>query len=328
VRALRVGRLGEPAAVLELVEVPEPVPAAGQVLVRVLATPVNFADALMCRGEYQLKPEPPFTPGVEVCGEVVAPGPDVLGIARGERVVGRAALPHGGFAEFAVLDAGATHPAPPDLEDAEASALLIGYQTAWFGLHRRARLQRGEVLLVHAAAGGTGGAAVQLGQQAGARVIAVVSGPEKVEVARALGADVVVDRRTTDFMDVVRHETGGRGADVVFDPVGGDTYRRSTKCIAFEGRIVVVGFAGGEIQSVPLGHALVKNYSVLGLHWDLYNRYDAAAVRGCHAELTAMAARGEVRPLVSERLPLDQVASGVQRLLDGATTGRIAYTAS
>jgi NADPH2:quinone reductase len=223
------------------------------------------------------------------------------------------------------MDTATTFPAPVALDDAQAAAFYIGYQTGWFGLHRRARLQPGETLLVHAAAGGVGSAAVQLGKAAGAYVIGVVGGPGKAEVARALGADVVVDRHTEDFVAVVKEVTHGRGADVVYDPVGGEAFQRSTKCIAFEGRILVVGFAGGQIQSVALNHALVKNYSIVGLHWGLYTKYDPALVRVCHEELTKLADEGVARPLVSERLALDAVADGLQRLADGTTVGRVAY---
>ncbi|MGN9805659.1 NADPH:quinone oxidoreductase family protein [Micromonospora sp. L32] len=324
-KAWRVAELGEPRDVLRLVDVAEPEPGPGQLVVRVLAAPANFPDVLMCRGEYQVKPELPFTPGVELCGEVVALGEGVDGFAVGDRVLGGATLPYGGFAEFALLAAAATFPAPAQLDDAEAASLYIGYQTGWFGLHRRVGLRAGETLLVHAAAGGVGSAAVQLGKAAGARVIGVVGGPEKAAVARALGADVVVDRREEDFVEVVKAETGGRGADVVYDPVGGETYQRSTKCVAFEGRILVVGFAGGQIQSAALNHALVKNYSIVGLHWGLYHRYDPAAVAECHRALTALAAQGAVRPLVSQRLALDEVADGVQELADGVTVGRVVY---
>lgn len=326
-RAWQVAELGEPASVLRLVDVAAPEPGPGQLVVRVLATPANFPDVLMCRGEYQVKPELPFVPGVELCGEVVGLGAGVSGFAAGDRVIGGGALPHGGFAELALMNAAMTFPAPPSLDDAEASAFYIGYQTGWFGLHRRAGLRAGETLLVHAAAGGVGSAAVQLGKAAGATVIGVVGGPDKARIARELGADLVVDRHEQDFVEVVKAETGGRGADVVYDPVGGDTYRRSTKCIAFEGRILVVGFAGGEIQSAALNHALVKNYSIVGLHWGLYNDRDPAAVAECHRDLTELAARGAVRPLVSERLPLDEVATGVQRLADGGTVGRVVYDA-
>jgi NADPH:quinone reductase len=293
----------------------------------VLASPANFPDALLCRGLYQVRPPLPFTPGVEVCGEVLEVGDGVTGLEPGHRVVGTAALPDGGFAEQALLDARATFAAPEALDDAQASAFVIGYQTGWFALHRRAHLRAGETLLVHAAAGGVGSAAVQLGKAAGATVIGVVGGPEKAEVARRLGADVVVDRHTGDFVAVVKERTGGRGADVVFDPVGGETYDRSTKCVAFEGRIVVVGFAGGTIQAPPLSHALVKNYGVLGLHWGLYTQVAPDLVRQAHDDLSRLAQDGVVDPYVSERYGFDAVPDGVQRLADGATVGRVCWVA-
>ncbi|MCC9307150.1 NADPH:quinone oxidoreductase family protein [Kitasatospora sp. RB6PN24] len=313
-KAWQVTAAGLPQDVMRLAEdVPEPVPADGQVLVRVRAAAVNFPDGLMCLGRYQVKPPLPFVPGVELCGELPS----------GERVIGNPVAPSGAFAEYALMDRRALFPAPGALDDAEAAALHIGYQTAWFALHRRAALRPGETLLVHAAAGGVGSAAVQLGRAAGARVIAVVGGAQKVAVAEELGADVVIDRQAEDFVAAVRELTGGQGADVVFDPVGGDAYTGSTKCIAFEGRIVVVGFASGTIPTPPLGHALVKNYTLLGLHWGLYNTKDPAAVRACHEELSALAAAGAVRPLVSERLPLAGAADAVQRVLTGRTTGRL-----
>ena len=324
-KAWRVSELGEPRKVMSLDAVPVPQPDAGQLLARVLGAAANFPDVLMCRGEYQVKPPLPFTPGVELCGEVVALGPGTSGFAVGERVIGASVLPSGGFAELALMDTATTFPAPAGLDNAQAAAFYIGYQTGWFGLHRRAHLQPGETLLVHAAAGGVGSAAVQLGKAAGAYVIGVVGGPEKAEVARTLGADVVVDRHTQDFVEVVKDVTGGRGADVVYDPVGGDAYQRSTKCIAFEGRILVVGFAGGQIQSAGLNHALVKNYSIVGLHWGLYLTKNPALMRACHEELSKLAADGVARPLVSERLPLDAVAEGLQRLVDGTTVGRVVF---
>jgi NADPH:quinone reductase len=327
VRAWRVERLGEPRDVLTVRDVTEPAVGPGQVRVRVLASPANFPDALLCRGLYQVRPPLPFTPGVEVCGEVLEVGDGVTGLEPGHRVVGTAALPDGGFAEQALLDARATFAAPEALDDAQASAFVIGYQTGWFALHRRAHLRAGETLLVHAAAGGVGSAAVQLGKAAGATVIGVVGGPEKAEVALRLGADVVVDRHTEDFVAVVKERTGGRGADVVFDPVGGETYDRSTKCVAFEGRIVVVGFAGGTIQAPPLSHALVKNYGVLGLHWGLYTQVAPDLVRQAHDDLSRLAQDGVVDPYVSERYGFDAVPDGVQRLADGATVGRVCWVA-
>lgn len=312
-QAWRVHRNGEPGEVMRLEETDRPTPGDGQVLVEVRAANVNFPDALLCRGQYQVRPPLPFTPGVEVCGTT----------EDGRRVLATPALPHGGFADNVVADEAALLPAPDALDDAEAAALHIGYQTGWFGLHRRAHLQPGETLLVHAAAGGVGSAAVQLGKAAGAQVIGVVGGPDKAAVARELGCDLVIDRRSEDIVAAVKEATGGRGADVVYDPVGGDAYAKSTKCVAFEGRILVVGFASGVIPTPALNHALVKNYSVVGLHWGLYNTKDPAAVRACHEELTKLAEQGIVKPLISERVAMAGAADAVQRVADGTSTGRI-----
>jgi NADPH:quinone reductase len=325
VKAWQLSGYGEPEDVLEFADRPRPVPGPGQLLVRVLAASANFPDVLLARGGYQVKPPLPFVPGVELCGEVVAAGQDVTGLSPGRRVLGGAALPDGGFAEYALMDAVRAMPVPDGLDDAEAAAFHVTYQTGWFGLHRRARLAAGETLLVHAAAGGVGSGAVQLGKAAGATVIGVTGGKEKAAIARELGADVVIDRHEQDFVQVVKEVTAGRGADVVYDPVGGDAYLKSTKCIAFEGRIVIVGFASGVIPSAALNHALVKNYSILGLHWGLYERLEPGAVRDCHAELTRLTAAGLIKPLVSERLPLSAVPDGLRRLGAGTTTGRIVF---
>ncbi|MFD8046034.1 NADPH:quinone oxidoreductase family protein [Streptomyces chartreusis] len=313
-QAWQVHENGEPSEVMRLDEVDMPTPGDGQVLLKVRAANINFPDALLCRGHYQVRPPLPFTPGVEICGET----------EDGRRVIANPALPYGGFAEYAVADAAAVLPAPESLDDAEAAALHIGYQTGWFGLHRRAGLEAGETLLVHAAAGGVGSAAVQLGKAAGARVIGVVGGADKAAVARELGCDVVVDRRSEDVIGAVKEATGGRGADVIYDPVGGEAYDQSAKVVAFEGRIVVVGFASGRIPSPALNHALVKNYSILGLHWGLYNTKNPKLIMHCHEQLTELAARGAIKPLVSERVPLGGAAAAVQRVADGVTTGRVA----
>jgi NADPH:quinone reductase len=325
VRAWQVHALGEPRDVLTLDEVTVPEPGPGQVLVRVRAAAANFPDVLMCRGGYQVRPPLPFTPGIELCGEIVAVGAGVTGLAAGDRVLGGSSLPSGGYAEFALMDADSVLQAPVGLDDAEAAAFFITYQTGWFGLHRRARLAAGETLLVHAAAGGVGSGAVQLGKAAGARVIGVAGGERKAQVARALGADVVVDRLSQDFVEVVKEVTAGRGADVIYDPVGGETYTRSTKCVAFEGRILIVGFAGGQIQSAPLNHVLLKNYSVVGLHWGLYQKRDPQAIRDCHVQLGKLVADGLIRPLIGERLGLADLPGGLQRLADGDTTGRLVF---
>ena len=325
-RAWQVHQFGELRDALTLADdVPDPEPGPGQIFVRVLAASANFPDVLMVQGTYQVKPPLPFTPGVELCGEVVALGPGVTGLSPGERVVGVAAMPAGAFAEVAIMDAASAFPAPERFDDAEAAAFFISYQTGWFGLHRRARLAPGETLLVHAAAGGVGSAAVQLGKAAGARVIGVTGGEQKAAAARALGADVVIDRNTQDFAQVVKDVTEGRGADVVYDPVGGDSYDRSTKCIAFEGRILVIGFAGGRVPTPALNHALVKNYSIVGLHWGLYATKEPRSLRDCHDQLLKLAADGAIRPLVSERLGLADVSDGLHRLAGGRTTGRLTF---
>ncbi|GAA0693133.1 NADPH:quinone oxidoreductase family protein [Streptomyces thermocarboxydus] len=312
-QAWQVHELGEPREVMRLADVGRPTPGEGQVLLRVRAANINFPDALMCRGQYQVRPPLPFTPGVEICGET----------EDGRRVIANPALPHGGFAEYALADAAALLPAPDALDDAEAAALHIGYQTAWFALHRRAHLEAGETLLVHAAAAGVGSAAVQLGKAAGATVIGVAGGADKAVVARELGCDVVIDRREQDVVAAVKETTGGRGADVIFDPVGGEAYTQSAKTVAFEGRIVIVGFASGTIPSPGLNHALIKNYAILGLHWGLYNTKNPKLVQHCHEQLTELAARGAIKPLVSERVPLAGAADAVQRVADGVTTGRV-----
>lgn len=312
-QAWRVHRNGEPGEVMRLEEVDRPRPGEGQLLLKVLAANINFPDALLCRGQYQVRPPLPFTPGVEVCGET----------EDGRRVIANPALPDGGFAEYVVVDAASVLPAPEALDDAESAALHIGYQTGWFGLHRRAALAEGETLLVHAAAGGVGSAAVQLGKAAGARVIGVVGGAEKAAVARELGCDVVIDRHEDDIVAVVKAETEGRGANVVYDPVGGDAYTKSAKCVAFEGRIVVVGFAGGEIPAPALNHALVKNYSIMGLHWGLYAAKDPRSILRCHETLTEYAAKGLIKPLISGRVAFKDAAQAVQRVADGTTTGRL-----
>jgi NADPH:quinone reductase-like Zn-dependent oxidoreductase len=320
-RAWQITALGEPADVMAIGEVDQPAPGPGQVLVKVHAVALNFPDVLMARGMYQVRPPLPFTPGVELCGTVVAAGEGVTSPAVGARVLGTPS--GGGLAEYAILPAVDALAAPDALSDEQAAAFHIGYQTGWFGLHRRAALRAGETLLVHAAAGGVGSAAVQLGKAAGATVIGVVGGAAKATVAADLGCDVVVDRREEDFVAAVKQATGGRGANVVYDPVGGEAFAKSTKCVAFEGRIVVVGFASGDIPSALASHALVKNYSIVGLHWGLYKSHDPTSITDAHAALSALATEGQAIPLVSEVLPFERAPEGLTRLAAGDTTGRV-----
>lgn len=313
-QAWQVHQNGEPAEAMRLQEVDRPTPGDGQVLLTVRAANINFPDALLCRGQYQVRPPLPFTPGVEICGET----------EDGRRVIANPVLPYGGFAEYALADAAAllptptpsTTPRPPPCTSATRRAgSACTAAPAWRPARRCSCTPRPH---------GVGSAAVQLGKAVGATVIGVVGGADKVAVARELGCDVVIDRRAEDVIGAVKEATGGRGADVIYDPVGGDAYTQSTKVVAFEGRIVVVGFASGSIPSPALNHALVKNYAILGLHWGLYNTKNPKLVQHCHEQLTELATRGAIKPLVSERVPLSGAAAAVQRVADGVTTGRIA----
>jgi len=309
--------------VLKLVEIPEPEPGPNEVLVEVAAASCNFPDVLMCRGEYQVKPPLPFTPGSEVSGAVVGLGdgadPDLLG----RRVIAIPRFGDGGFTQRTVAPAATVFPIPDALPDAAAAALHITYQTGHVALHRRAAIQPGEVLLVHAGAGGVGSAAIQLGLAAGARVLATAGGPEKVQVCRDLGAELVVDYRSGDFVDLVKGATDGRGADVIYDPVGGDTFDRSTKCVAFEGRILVIGFTGGRFAEARTNHVLIKNYAVVGVHWGLYNLMDPRLIRRTHDELMALHATGKIAPLISRELPMRDVPAGLASLATRGTWGKL-----
>ncbi|WP_104101274.1 NADPH:quinone oxidoreductase family protein [Arthrobacter sp. 08Y14] len=322
-KAWNVVTLAEPRDAMRLTEQPSPTAAPGSLVLKTLAVALNFPDVLLCRGEYQEKPELPFVPGIELCGTVTGIGDGVTGFRLGDRVI---ATHLGVMAEEVQVPAATAFPAPGSLSDAEAAALCIGYQTGYFGLHRRARIAPGETLLVHAAAGGVGTAAVQLGKAAGATVIGVVGNEAKRRIAEKAGADIVVNRTTEDFVDAVKKATGGRGADVIYDPVGGETFERSTRCIAFEGRIIVVGFAGGTLQTARMNHALVKNYSILGLHWALYTKNAPELVAEAHEQLTLLADKGLIRPVVSETVPFASAPEAVQRLGDGKTAGRVVLT--
>jgi NADPH2:quinone reductase len=321
-RGWRVHELGEPGDVMRWGEIADPDPGPGQVLVRVQAAACNFPDILVCQGRYQERPELPFTPGMEIAGEVVEAGEGArAGV--GDRVIGMPPLGRGGFAELAVLDAADTLPWPAGMTAGQAAGMFIAYQTGYCALHHRGRLQPGETLLVHAAAGGAGSAAVQLGAAAGARVIGTAGGPEKCALVRRLGADEVVDYATEDLVTRVRELTGGRGADVVFDPVGGDVFDASRRVVAFEGRILVIGFVAGRFADAPTNHVLVKNYDVVGVHWSLYRQRDPARIPQWQAALAALWEQRRISPLVGAELPLDQAPEALRRLRSRATTGKV-----
>lgn len=321
-RAWQVVAHGESDEALRLVDAPEPVAADGELLVRVEVAALNFPDLLLCRGTYQERPELPFTPGLEACGRVVG------GPRDGERVLVSPRLPNGALADLVTVPEDEAFAVPGDLEPTKAAALQTTYQTGWAGLHHRAGLRAGETLLVHAGAGGVGSAAIQLGKAAGARVLATAGGPRKTEACRQLGADVVVDYLADDFVDVVKAETGGRGADVVYDSVGGDVFDRSRRCVAFEGRIVVVGFAGGTIPQAPANHVLVKNYSVVGLHYGLYRKVRPEFPRKVHEELLALLDQGLIDPLLGEQVGMDDVPGALARLGSRDTIGKVTVRVS
>lgn len=321
-RGWQVSRLGDPADVLEFGERPDPSPGPGQVLVRVHAVACNFPDILVCQGKYQERPELPFTPGLEIAGEVVAAG-EGSRAAVGDRVLGTPPMGRGGYAELAVLDAACTFRWPDGMTAAQAAGLFVSHQTAVCALTRRGRLRAGETLLVHAAAGGVGSAAVQIGRALGARVIGTAGGVAKCEVVRGLGADEVVDYAAEDVVARVRELTGGRGADVIFDPVGGDIFDLSRRVVAFEGRILVIGFAGGRIADAPTNHVLVKNYEVVGVHWGFYRAMDPSKVDEWQAVVEDLWATGAIDPLVSAELPLDRAPEALRLLGSRGTTGKV-----
>ena len=318
----QVHELGAPADVLTWGEMPDPEPGPGQVLVRVHAVACNFPDILLCQGRYQDKPAPPFTPGMEIAGEVVAAGEGAVA-AVGDRVLGPPPMGRGGYAELTVLDADATLPWPDGMSAGQAAGMFVTYQTGICALEHRARLQAGETLLVHAAAGGVGSAAVQLGNALGARVIGTAGGPEKCAVARELGADEIVDYATEDLVARVKELTGGRGADVVYDPIGGDVFDASRRLVAFEGRILVIGFVAGRFAEAPTNHVLIKNYAVVGVHWARYRQVAPEWIPRWQGRLNDLWAAGKIAPLVGAELPLREAPEALRRLGSRETTGKV-----
>ena len=298
------------------------------VRIRVRAAAINFPDALMVAGLYQVKPDLPFVPGVEVSGEVVS-APPGTGFNAGDRVmalVDNAGLTRGGYSEIADAAPQSVSRIPDKMSFEEGAGFTLAFQTGWFGLHRRANLKAGETLLVHAGAGGVGSAAIQLGKAAGATVIATAGSDEKVEVCRRLGADHAVNYKTEDFVEEVKRVTGGRGADVVFDPVGGDVYDRSTKCVAFEGRIVIVGFTSGRIPQAATNHVPIKNYSVVGLHWGLYTKRAPELIAPAARALLDLYDSGKIKPHISARIPLSEAPRALAIVAEGKSTGKVILT--
>ena len=311
---------GEPA-MLEYTEVFPPAPRPGQVLIDVKAIGCNFPDILIVQGKYQKKPPLPFSPGAEVAGVVRDVGAGVTQVGIGERVF--ALMDWGAYAEQVVVDQHHAYALPGFMTFETGAAFGLAYQTAWCGLVRRAALRRGETLLVHGAAGGAGLAAVQLAKALGARVIATAGSREKLEVARAAGADVLVNYRTEEWIERVKKETDGRGADVIYDPVGGDVFDGSTRCIAFEGRLLVIGFTSGRIAEVATNRVLLKNVSIVGVHWGLYSERDPVLVRRWMVELLKLAEAGQLRPVISATFPLRDAARALAAIASRESYGKV-----
>ncbi len=310
-RAWQVRAWGEPEE-MEWAEVPVPEPDAGQVRVRNRAAALNFFDVLQVQGKYQVKPPFPFTPGAEIAGEIDAVGSGVTERRTGDRVL---AMPMGsGFAEQTIADVSKVFHIPNGMDWPQAAALPVVYHTSYYALKDRGNLKSGEWLLVHAGASGTGMSAIQLGRAFGAHVVATAGSPEKLEFARRQGAEHALDYRDSGWVDEVKRITAGRGADVIYDPVGGDVFDLSTKCIAPAGRLLVVGFASGRIPSIAANRILLKNMSVTGVFWGVQMRTNPAAIVDTHNALERLWSEGKIRPEVSHTYPLAQAPQALRDL--------------
>ena len=295
--------------------------APGEVRVAIRAAGINFPDILMAAGEYQLKPELPFTPGMEAAGDVTEVDDAAHGIARGDKVIVK--LRHGGYADEVVVAPAQLTRLPSTFDYAEGATFLAAHGTAYHALIDRGELQPGEVLLVHGAGGGVGLAAVEIGKLLGATVVAAASSEEKLAVARAKGADHLVLYSRGPFRDAVKRLTDGRGADVVFDPVGGEIFENSVRCIAWGARLLVVGFTGG-IGLARTNLLLIKGASVLGVRAGEAVRKNPVLGEIRQKTLTAWAEAGKVRPNISHRLPLEHYAQAMRLLVDRKAIGRVA----
>jgi NADPH:quinone reductase len=307
-------------------EVASPPSGPEQVRIRVRAAGINFADSLMIGGTYQRKPTLPFTPGVEAAGEIIEIGAEVRGCRVGQRVLGYFHMA-GAFGEEAVTGADAVVPIPDRMDFAAAAAFPIAYGTAHYALVHRAGLRPGETLLVLGAAGGAGLAAVETGKQLGARVIAAAGTQEKLAVAREHGADETIDYSAESIRDRVRALTGGRGADVVFDPVGGDAFDQAFRAVNFGARLIVIGFAGGRVQSVPANLVLVKGVSIVGVVWGTQWQQDPGLITGGLEEMLRWWEAGRLHPLVGKTFPLAAAGAAIRALLSRRYAGKIVLEA-
>jgi NADPH2:quinone reductase len=322
-QAIVCHELTGPAA-LRLDEVAQPRPGRGQVRIRVRACGVNFADSLITRGQYQKQPQPPFSPGFEVSGEVLELGADVHGAAIGQRLI--AMTPHGGYAEQVIADVERCVPMPAAMSWEHGAAFPVVFGTSHIALWHRARLQAGETLVVHGASGGVGLTAVAIGKQLGATVIATANGPVKLEVAREHGADQLIDSSQEDVRARIKELTDGRGADVVYDPVGGELFTASLRSIAFEGRILIIGFASGTVPNIPANHLLVKNVDVIGVNWPAYAELRPRLMTESLQTLIQWYLDGAIKPHVSATYPLEQAVEALNQVVTRKSTGKVVIT--
>ena len=306
---------------LAIGELPRPVAEAGEVLIQVTAAGLNFADLLMIKGEYQEKPDLPFAPGLEIAGRIVEIGDGVGGLSAGQRVM--ATVSHGGFAEFAVARGGDVVALPDNVDDVTAAGFAIAYGTAYGSLQWATRLGAGETLVVHGAAGGVGLATVECGKALGANVIGTARGKERLEVVKAHGADHVIDTASEDLREKIKVLTEGQGADVIFDPIGGDVFDASLRSLAWGGRLLVIGFAGGRVQQIPANILLVKNVSTIGFYWGSYRKHDPERVRQGFETLLAWAGEGRIKPHVSMTFELSRFGDALEALEARKSTGKI-----
>ena len=306
---------------LAIREIASPRPGPDQVLIDVKAASLNFPDVLMAQGLYQVKPPLPFSPGTEIAGVIVEAGTEVRGFRAGDRV--SAVAGWGGFAEECAVDAGWVTPLPAGMDFETGAAFLFTYETSLHALRDRGRLEAGETLLVLGAAGGVGLAAVQIGKVMGARVLAAASSEEKLALCRKMGADETIDYSSGDLRDRVKERTGGKGVDVVFDPVGGPYTESALRATAWGGRLLVVGFAAGEIPKIPVNLALLKERSIVGVYWGDSVKHDPAGHLRNTRQLMEWFAAGKVRPSVSERVPLGEAAGAMQRLFRRQVKGKV-----
>lgn len=310
-----------PIDTLVVKDIPSPAPGPKQVLIEVRAAGVNFPDALMVQGLYQVKPPLPFTPGAEIAGVVKAVGAEVRQFKAGDRVI--ALTSTGGFAEECVADAARTLPLPAGMDFDTGAALVLTYCTSLHGLKDCGHLQPGETLVVLGAAGGVGISAIEIGKAMGARVIAAASSADKLALCRQVGADETIDYSSENLKDRINELTGGKGADVVYDPVGGPYTEPAVRSLAWRGRLLIIGFAAGEIPKIPLNLALLKERSLVGVYWGDSTRHDPAGHLANLQQLQAWFAAGTIRPVISERFPLAAARDAVARIANRQVKGKV-----